>query len=79
MAPFESATRAQIVTLKAIGMTTAEVIAITGLKERTIQSIYSRAIDRGFDSAVRPMIILDKYVEDAPRSGRPKKETPEVQ
>jgi hypothetical protein len=79
MAPFEQATRAQIVTLKAIGQTTAEVIAITGLKERTIQSIYSRAIERGFDPAIRPIVILNKHVEDAPRLGRPTKQTPEIQ
>jgi hypothetical protein len=77
MAPYEISTRAQIVTLKAIGQTTAEVIAVTGLAERTIQSIYSRAVERGFDPAVRPIIILDHYVKDAPRSGRPKRQIEE--
>ncbi len=79
MAPFEQATRAQIITLKAIDKTTAEVIAITGLSELAIQSIYSRAIQREFDPAIRPIVNLNKHVEDAPRSGRPSKKTPENQ
>jgi hypothetical protein len=66
-------------TLKAIGKTTVEVIAIIGLSELTIQSILSRAIYRGFDPAIRPVLILNKLIEDVPRSGRTTKQAHEVQ
>ncbi|KAJ4155562.1 hypothetical protein LMH87_000800 [Akanthomyces muscarius] len=39
----------------------------------------SRAIKRGFDPNLRPIIIKDAYLEDAPRSGRPSKQTAENQ
>ena len=41
----------------------------------TINRIYAKAIERGFDPNIRPMIIKDEWVEDAPRSGRPRKHT----
>lgn len=75
MAPIQQATRAQIVTLKAVGKTNLEVHAITGIKEHMIRSIYSTAILRGFDPAERPVVILNKHVEDGPRPGRPSKQT----
>ena len=76
MAPnTDLATRALIVTLKAgIGdkpMKTADISYITRVPKRTIQSIYARAIERGFDPAERPVKLLNRHLEDAPRSGRP--------
>jgi transposase len=77
------ATRALIVTLKA-GlnnklMTTKEILYLTGIPKSTINQIYARAIERGFDSAERPIKLLNKYLEDAPRSGRSLKNTEENQ
>ncbi|KAM5345573.1 hypothetical protein ACJ41O_005222 [Fusarium nematophilum] len=81
MAPnTDIATRALVVSLKApcSGKTTAEVVAITGLSKRTVNDIYARAIARGFDPNQIPLIIRNSYLEDAHRSGRPKKQTEEA-
>ncbi|KAF2469530.1 uncharacterized protein BDR25DRAFT_288436, partial [Lindgomyces ingoldianus] len=75
------ATRALVVALKSpsVGKTTQQVVLITGLLKRTIDSIYGRAIKRGFDPNAVPLVIKDEYLEDAPRSGRLNKQTSEVQ
>jgi transposase len=73
------ATRAFVVGLKSTGKTTNEVADLTGLQPRTINRIYGRAIERGFDPNQRPLAIRDDYLVDASRSGRPKKQTPETQ
>ncbi|KAF1350521.1 hypothetical protein EJ07DRAFT_138730 [Lizonia empirigonia] len=71
---FELATRALIIAYKADGKTNQEITKLTGAEKRTINSIYARAIERGFDPAIRPMRLENKHVEDAPRSGRPLKQ-----
>ncbi|KAH6890025.1 hypothetical protein B0T10DRAFT_561574 [Thelonectria olida] len=73
------ATRALIVTLKSSlgGKTTAEIAEITGISTRTINSIYARAIERGFNPNHRPLTLRDEYLRDAGRAGRPKKQTDE--
>lgn len=70
------ATRALAVTLKApcSGKSSAEVAAITGLPIRTINSIYTRAIERGFEPNSVPLVIRDEWLQDASRSGRPAKQ-----
>ena len=81
MAPnTDIATRALVVTLKApcSGKTTAEVAAIAGLSIRQVNRIYARAIERGFDPNLRPLSLRDEFLEDASRSGRPRKHTEEV-
>jgi hypothetical protein len=78
MAPqTDIATRAMVVALKApcTGKTTNEVVEITGLSTRQVNRIYSRAIERGFEPNARPVILRNEHVEDAPRSGRPSKQT----
>ncbi|ORY10964.1 hypothetical protein BCR34DRAFT_336222 [Clohesyomyces aquaticus] len=75
MAPYENSTRAIVVCLKATGKSSKEVSAISGIPTRTVNSIYARAIERGFEPCERPMKLLDKHLEDAPRSGRPSKQT----
>ncbi|KAF1813253.1 hypothetical protein P152DRAFT_434157, partial [Eremomyces bilateralis CBS 781.70] len=74
------ATRALIVTLKSPigGKTTAEIAEKTGLPKRTINAIYARAIERGFDPNHLPLHIRDEWLEDAPRPGRPQKQTEEL-
>jgi hypothetical protein len=73
-------TRALVVALKspAVGKTTAQVVSITSLSKRTVDSIYARAIQRGFDPNAVPLVIKDEYLQDAPRSGRPSKQTEPV-
>ncbi|KAJ0127189.1 Uncharacterized protein HZ326_29705, partial [Fusarium oxysporum f. sp. albedinis] len=81
MAPnTDIATRAFVVSLKApcSGKTTNEVAEITGLSVNLVNRIYARAIKRGFDPNVRPLILRNGYLEDTPRSGRPSKQTEET-
>lgn len=73
----ELATRALIVTLKApfCGKSTMEIASLTGISTRTVDRIWSRAIERGFDPAALPVVLKNEYLEDAPRSGRPSNHT----
>ena len=75
------ATRALVVTLKApcSGKTSTEVAGLAGISSRQVDRIYARAIERGFDPNLRPIVIKDAYLKDAPRSGRPSKQTAENQ
>ncbi|KAJ5055626.1 hypothetical protein J3E74DRAFT_281121 [Bipolaris maydis] len=78
MAPnHDIATRALVVTLKSVaGKSNSEVCYLTGLPESTVRSIYAKAIKRGFEyNASQPVTICNAHLEDAPRSGRPTKET----
>lgn len=73
------ATRAAVVSLKSSGrLTSTEVSAAIGLSVRQVDRIYAKAISRGFDPQLRPIKITDAFVADAPRSGRPRKQTDEV-
>ncbi len=74
------ATRALVVTLKSPvgGKTSAEVAEITGLSIRQVNRIYARVIERGFDPNHRPFELQDEWLQDAPRSGRPSKQTEET-
>jgi hypothetical protein len=71
------ATRALVVALKApcTGKSTNEVVEVTGLSTRQVNRIYSRAIERGFEPNSLPLILRNEHLEDAPRSGRPSKQT----
>ncbi|KAK4127523.1 hypothetical protein N657DRAFT_533308, partial [Parathielavia appendiculata] len=70
------ATRAQALTLKLIvQLDNKDIEAITGLKARTINSIADRALERGFDPKGCPPVILDEHVRDAPKTGRPSKQS----
>ena len=79
MAPnYDIAARAQIVTLKAFGFKNEEISIKTGVPIHTIQKIYLRAQKRGFDPNSDLPIVKNEHVIDAPRSGRPSKQTEEV-
>ena len=75
------ATRAMIVTLKSplVGQTDAKVAEGTGIKPRTINSIYAKAIQRGFDPNRYPLELKMEYIGDSPRSGRPTKQIEELE
>ena len=68
-------TRAMIVALKCPvgGRSASDLARILGLSARAINATYSRALKRGFDPARRPLVILEEYLLDEPRSGRPTK------
>jgi len=63
---YDTATRAQALTLKLIGLTNKEIEERTGLKPRTVSDLLNRAIKRGLDlNAPR---ILDCHVTDAAKT-----------
>ncbi|CAI0645621.1 unnamed protein product [Colletotrichum noveboracense] len=57
------------------GKTTKEISQITGLPVRSINRIYARAVEAGFEPNEKALVILPDHVIDKPRSGRPKKQT----
>lgn len=59
------------------GKSTAEVAFLAGISARQVDRIYARAIERGFDPNIRPIVIKNQHLEDLPRTGRPSKQTPE--
>jgi hypothetical protein len=69
--------QALIITLKSpiIGLSSAEVFAKTRISISTVNRIYAKAIERRFDPNIRPLVIKDEWVKNAPRSGRPRKQT----
>ncbi|EDN06635.1 predicted protein [Histoplasma mississippiense (nom. inval.)] len=78
MAPnTDIATRALVVALKSpyIAKTTTEIMNITNLSARQINRIYARAFERGFNPDLLYLTIRDEFLQDAPRSGRPTKQT----
>jgi len=74
------ATRAIIITLKSplVGMKTSNIAKKLGYSARQVQRIYGRAIKRGFNPNETPFILKDKWLQDAPRSNQPTKQTPET-
>ncbi len=73
-------TRALVVSLRSPfgGKTSAQISDQTGISVRQVNRIYARAIERGFEPNHQPFILKSEWLEDAPRSGRPLKQTPEV-
>ncbi|KAI1507544.1 hypothetical protein Ptr86124_013478 [Pyrenophora tritici-repentis] len=77
MAPnTDLSTRALIVTLKSpfSGKSTSHISDITGIPPRTINAIYARACQRGFELNALTIKLLLKYLEEALRTGRPRKQ-----
>lgn len=70
---YNVATRAQVVTLEACGFTNTQITSKTGISGGTIRGIYARAIERGFDPNANPFIIINDYVAEVSRLGRPTK------
>jgi transposase len=73
----DSHVRVVIVYLKSPlgGKTTPEIASEFEIALRTVNRIYAKAIERGFDPNTTPFSIKPEYVQDAPRSGRPSKQT----
>ncbi|KAK3345943.1 hypothetical protein B0T25DRAFT_550683 [Lasiosphaeria hispida] len=72
MSHFDTATRAQALTLKAIGWSNKEIENLTGVTARALNMILDRAIALGYDPQ-NPR-LQDSYVANAPKSGRPSKQ-----
>ncbi|KAJ5237970.1 hypothetical protein N7489_008061 [Penicillium chrysogenum] len=71
--------RAIVVACRATGVSSATISELSGLPKRTVDRIYERALKHGFDPNSRPWNISDAMLADAPRSGRPTKQTSQVQ
>jgi hypothetical protein len=69
--------RVQALTLLAEGFSTAQVFAKTGINERTAHRL-KKAYERGFRPEEDPR-ILEAFVEDGKKSGRPRKTTETVE
>ena len=72
------AQRIQALALVEHGIAAKMVQAVTGVSTRSISALKIKARQRGYDPAVSRVLEVE-YIEDAPRSGRPKKVTPEVE
>lgn len=57
------------------GKSYAEAARETGVYPRKVRNMYIRVIERGFDPHAKPLLLKDEWFVDAPRSGRPKKQT----
>jgi len=68
----------QALTLLSKGFKPDEIKADTGLSKSTIYDLQKKALSRGYDPS-KDRKILIAYVEDAPKVGRPKKCTLEVE
>ena len=77
MPSYDTATRAQALTLKLMGCPNVEIQSITGMQPRTVQLLHQKALERGFNPA-ESKTILNHHVEDGKRSGRPTKQTTET-
>ena len=76
--PHDDGTRVQALALLSVKTPMAEIIEKTGYTESTIYKIRKKAKSRGYDPSKDEKILL-AYVTDAPKTGRPKKCTPEVE
>jgi transposase len=68
---YSIAQKIQALTLISSGFTTKHASKVTGIPEQTIRRVKQTALQRGFEPERDPR-ILEAYVVDAPRSGRPK-------
>ena len=76
--PHNNGPRVQALTLLSKGFKPDEIKADTGLSKSTIYDLQKRALSHGYDPS-KDQKILIAYMEDAPKVGRPKKCTPEVE
>jgi len=71
--------RSAVITLRTIArLPTKEIAAILNLDPRTVQRIYAKACERGFDPTCRPFALRDHHITDKRRPGRPPKASQEV-
>jgi len=75
---YSIAQRVQCLTLQAEGFSWKDIEVKTGVKQSAQSTIKKRAFQRGFRPEQDPR-ILEYYVEDGARSGRPKEIAPEVE
>jgi len=70
----DTVTRAQALTLKAVGWINAEIQQVTGIPLRTLNDILDRAIKAGYIPVYPDGVygrLNSSYVANAPKSSRP--------
>ena len=77
MVSYDIASRAQALTLKLLNFTNEDIERMTGMNRRTVSRYVDKAVERGLDLNARPLLILDRHVENGVRTGRPKKQPPQ--
>ena len=65
------AVRIQALALVEEGIAVKRVTELTGLARATVYDLKKKARQRGYDPTISRILKME-YVEDAPRSGRPK-------
>jgi hypothetical protein len=75
MLHYDIATRASALLLRLVlELDNKTIESLTSLKPYTVDLIAQQVLERGFDPIASPPIILDIYVQDTPRSSRPRKQ-----
>ena len=78
MPPYNNTTtRAQALTLKAVGWTNAQIEEITGITARTLNNIFDKAVKAGFEpfnEDGRLGRLSDAHIANVPKTGRPRKQ-----
>ena len=72
---YDSATRAQVLALRAYSIEAKEIQEITRISKRTQRKWLSAAKEKGFELKKDSYLIINIFVQDKPKSGRPKKLT----
>ncbi|KAJ5719688.1 hypothetical protein N7493_007266 [Penicillium malachiteum] len=72
------AQRATVITLRTIGYNTKSISEFLNIPRRMVDSIWQRALERGFQPNQTPLNISDEMLADKPRSGRPSKQTDQI-
>ncbi|EFQ30217.1 uncharacterized protein GLRG_05361, partial [Colletotrichum graminicola M1.001] len=80
MARVDPTLRAVVLALRSRigGKTADEVAQALGIPKRTVNYILARAKKHGFDPTAHTFSLKPEYIDDAPRSGRPRKATSAV-
>lgn len=76
---YDIATSTTAVMITVFGIEPRHISNWTGIPTEIVEAIYNRAVERGFDPLKRNFTLIDAYVADASRSGRPSKQTSELQ
>jgi hypothetical protein len=76
---YPNAMRSAIVYAKWHGTSTTDISKQMGISVRTINGTWQRVINNGFDPNSPIFTLTDPMVTDSPRSGRPKKQTEDMQ
>jgi len=71
---YDIATRAQALALLQAGVPNRRIESLTGITSRHIYRLLDKAIERGYDPKSPKPVILDSYVTDDVRPGRPRKQ-----